>query len=257
MFVIRPKKRLGQHFLKDRNIARKIVDTLSPAVPDVVEIGPGTGILTGFLLQRTDINLYAVDIDSESVEYLKKLFPSFAERFIRADFLKWDFSVLQGKFCVIGNLPYNISSQIFFKILQYKDFIPEAVCMVQKEVADRIAAPCGNKIYGILSVLIGAYYNIERLFTVSPDLFIPPPKVQSAVIRLKRSSSRQLPCNETLFFKIVKQSFGQRRKMLRNSLSEPGIEIPARFAESRPEQLSVDDFIELTLYIEHQKSQEC
>lgn len=253
MIVIRPKKKLGQHFLKDHNIARKIVDKLGSAVPDVLEVGPGTGILTRFLLQRNDINLYAVEIDRGSVEYLKELYPSFSHKLFHADFLTWDTSVLPRNFSVIGNFPYNISSGIFFKILELKDRIPEVVCMVQKEVADRINASHGNKTYGILSVLTGAFYNIEYLFTVPPELFFPPPKVQSAVIRLNRNSAGPLPCDERLFFKIVKQSFGQRRKMLRNSLKEYVNEIPLKFAEKRPEQLSADDFIELTGVIEHQK----
>ncbi|MDD4144761.1 MAG: 16S rRNA (adenine(1518)-N(6)/adenine(1519)-N(6))-dimethyltransferase RsmA [Prolixibacteraceae bacterium] len=253
MIVIRPKKKLGQHFLRDQNIARKIVDKLGATVPDVVEVGPGMGILTRFLLQRSDINLYAVEIDRSSVEYLVELFPSLSDKLFQTDFITWDASSLPGKFSIIGNFPYNISSQIFFKILDMKERIPEVVCMVQKEVADRINASHGNKTYGILSVLTGAFYNREYLFTVPPDVFFPPPKVQSAVIRLKRNSSGQLPCDERLFFKIVKQSFGQRRKMLRNSLKEPGIEVPVKFAERRPEQLSVDDFIELTGIIEHQK----
>ncbi len=251
MIVIRPKKKLGQHFLKDQNIARKIVDKLGPVVPDVLEVGPGTGILTRFLLQRDDINLYAIEIDRESVDYLKDLYPSFTHKLFHADFLTWDASVLPGSFSIIGNFPYNISSQIFFKILELKDRIPEVVCMVQKEVAERINASHGNKTYGILSVLAGAFYDTEYLFTVSPDLFFPPPKVQSAVIRLRRNNSGPLPCDERLFFKIVKQSFGQRRKMLRNSLKEYGSKIPVKFAEQRPEQLSADDFIELTGVIEH------
>jgi 16S rRNA (adenine1518-N6/adenine1519-N6)-dimethyltransferase len=253
MIVIRPKKRLGQHFLKDQNIARKIVDKLGATVPDILEVGPGMGVLTRFLLRRDNIILYAVEIDRESVEYLRELFPSLSDRLYHADFLTWDASLLPEKFSVIGNFPYNISSQIFFKILDMKDRIPEVVCMLQKEVAERINASPGNKSYGILSVLTSAFFNIEYLFTVSPEVFLPPPKVQSAVIRLKRNSLRHLNCDERLFFKTVKKSFGQRRKMLRNSLHEQGIEIPEKFAEKRPEQLSVDDFIELTGIIEHQK----
>ena len=254
MIVIRPKKKLGQHFLKDQNIARKIVDNLGAVVPDIVEVGPGMGVLTRFLLQRNDINLYAVEIDRGSVEYLKELFPPLSKKLFLADFLTWDLSFLPGEFCIIGNFPYNISSQIFFKILEIKDRVPEVVCMVQKEVAERISALHGNKTYGILSVLTGAFYDTSYLFAVPPDVFFPPPKVQSAVIRLIRKGSEPLSCNERLFFNIVIRSFGQRRKMLRNSLNVPGVEIPGKFAEKRPEQLSVDDFIELTEIIEHQKS---
>lgn len=253
MIAIRPKKKLGQHFLKDQNLARKIVDSLGTPVPDVLEVGPGMGILTRFLLQKSHFNLHAVEIDHESVEYLKNLFPELTDKLYHADFLNWDASQIPGPFSIIGNFPYNISSQIFFKILKMRSRIPEVVCMVQKEVAERIKASSGSKTYGILSVLTGAFYNVEYLFTVKPDSFYPPPKVQSAVIRMKRNNTNSLSCDEKLFFTVVKKSFGQRRKMLRNSLHEPGVLLPLKFAERRPEQLSVKDFEELTAFFEHQK----
>jgi len=253
MIVIRPKKKLGQHFLKDQNIARKIVDSLGTPVPDVVEVGPGMGVLTRFLLENTHLNLHAVEIDREFVEYLQSHFPELSDKLYHADFLNWDAGQMPEQFSMIGNFPYNISSQIFFKILEMRNRIPEIVCMVQKEVAERINASPGNKIYGILSVLAGAFYNIEYLFTVKPESFYPKPNVQSAVIRMKRNNTISLSCNEKLFFTVVKKSFGQRRKMLRNSLHDPGIELPQKFAQRRPEQLTVREFEELTAFIEHQK----
>jgi 16S rRNA (adenine1518-N6/adenine1519-N6)-dimethyltransferase len=250
MNFVRPKKKLGQHFLKDRNIARKIVDSLGATVPDVLEVGPGTGVLTAFLLHRPGFNLQLVEIDAESVEYLQNHFPELDGKIHSRDFLKWDAAELPDVFSIIGNFPYNISSQIFFRILAWRNRVPEVVCMVQKEVAERLSAPPGSKTYGILSVLLGAFYSIEYLFTVSEQVFIPPPKVKSAVIRLRRNPLEKLPCNEKLFFRIVKAAFNKRRKMLRNSLSELELEIPEQFAEKRPEQLSVADFIRLTILVE-------
>lgn len=249
MNIVRPKKKLGQHFLRDLNIARKIVDSLSDAAPDVLEVGPGMGVLTRILLQRADLNIHLVEIDSESVAYLKEHFPETGHRIYHQDFLRWDAGPLPGVFSIIGNFPYNISSQIFFKILEWRERVPEVVCMVQREVALRLSSSHGTKNYGILSVLLGAFYDIEYLFTVSEQVFIPPPKVKSAVIRLRRNDVVALPCNEELFFSTVKAAFNKRRKMLRNSLSEPGKELPEQYAEKRPEQLSVADFIRLTQMI--------
>jgi len=248
--MVRPKKKLGQHFLKDRNIARKIVDSLGATVPDVLEVGPGMGVLTHYLLLRNELKASVVEIDRESVDYLKTHFPELDGRIYSHDFLKWDAGCLPQRFSLIGNFPYNISSQIFFRILTWRNRVPEVICMIQKEVAERLSAPHGSKTYGILSVLLGAFYDIEYLFTVSEQVFVPPPKVKSAVIRLRRNAVEKLPCNEELFFRIVKAAFNKRRKMLRNSLSELELEIPEQFAEKRPEQLSVADFIRLTKMVE-------
>jgi 16S rRNA (adenine1518-N6/adenine1519-N6)-dimethyltransferase len=251
MNTVRPKKNLGQHFLRDQNIARKIVGNLSAGASDVIELGPGMGVLTRFLLEHEEFNLHVIEVDRESVEYLKKNFPELNGRIHEADFLNCDLDKIAGNgFKLIGNFPYNISSQVFFKVLENKDITQECVCMVQKEVADRICAGPNSKTYGILSVLLQAFYQIENLFTVPPQVFIPPPKVKSAVIRLTRNNLKELPCNEKLFFKVVKTAFNQRRKMLRNSLSAVSKDLPAGFAEKRPEQLSVESFIELTSFIE-------
>jgi len=251
MNFVKPKKNLGQHFLTDQNIARKIVDCLGSNVPDVLEIGPGMGVLTQYLLQRSEINLRVVEIDDESVAYLQQNFPQL--KYIwNEDFLKSDISGrFDGSFNIIGNFPYNISSQIFFKVLEYRDRVPEVVGMIQKEVAERIASKHGNKTYGILSVLLQAFYEIEYKFTVSEHVFVPPPKVKSTVIRLVRNDVVSLPCSEDLFVKVVKAAFNQRRKMLRNSLSGLCEKLPEQFAEKRPEQLSVSDFVELTTQIEN------
>ncbi len=268
--AVRPKKGLGQHFLKDQTIARNIVDALKgsgDAVFDALEIGPGMGVLTQYLLTRSDIRLKVIEIDGESVRYLLENWPQLAPVLYEADFLKANLTKLfTGKFSVIGNFPYNISSQIFFKVLEHKEQIPEVVCMIQREVAQRIAAPPGSRTYGILSVLLQAWYDIEYLFTVGEGAFVPPPKVKSAVIRLTRNSRKSLNCDEKLFKKVVKTAFNQRRKRLSNSLkpliaelAESDIknsgtatqlrtEIP--FAEARPEQLSVEEFITLTQALE-------
>lgn len=246
---VRAKKALGQHFLTDRKVARAIVDSLSGGLP-ALEVGPGMGVLSQYLLQRDDIDLRLVEIDSESVAYLLTHFPDIQGKLIEADFLKLSLGELfPEKFNIIGNFPYNISSQIFFKILDHKDSIPEVVCMIQKEVAERIAEPPGSKTYGILSVLLQAWYDIEYLFTVGPGAFAPPPKVQSAVIRLRRNSRTDLGVDEKLFRTVVKTAFGQRRKTLRNSLKpllggEKKTEDPT--FDLRPERLGVEDFISLT-----------
>jgi 16S rRNA (adenine1518-N6/adenine1519-N6)-dimethyltransferase len=250
MNIVRPKKKLGQHFLKDQNIARKIVDSLSATTPDVLEVGPGMGMLTRYLLQRSELKVHVVEIDAESVAYLQTYFPELADRIHLYDFLKWDAGRLPDRFSIIGNFPYNISSQIFFKIIDWRNRVPEIVCMLQKEVAERLSSSPGKKTYGILSVLLGAFYHTEYLFTVSEQVFIPPPKVKSAVIRLRRNDVKQLPCNEVLFVKIVKAAFNKRRKMLRNSLGELNLELPEQYADKRPEQLTVAGFIELTRMVE-------
>jgi len=222
-------------------------------VPDVLEIGPGMGVLTQYLLNRPEINLYVIEIDRDSVAYLQQNFPQL-KHIWSEDFLKSNIAEkFESNFSIIGNFPYNISSQIFFKVLALRNRVPEVVGMVQKEVAERIASKHGNKTYGILSVILQAFFEIEYLFTVSEHVFLPPPKVKSAVIRLKRNGVNNLPCNEILFFQVVKSAFNHRRKMLRNSLKEVCENVPDKFAEKRPEQLSVNDFIELTTSVENLK----
>lgn len=255
--MVRPKKFLGQHFLNDVNIAARIVESLElPAgeVTPVLEIGPGTGVLTKGLLERKDVDLKVIEIDFESVSYLRKNYRPLKNRIIEGDFLQTDVAaIFPGKFNIIGNFPYNISSQIFFKVLDHRDKVDQVVCMLQKEVADRIASKHGNKVYGILSVLLQAYYDIENLFKVSPGVFNPPPKVMSAVIRLKRNKREKLDCDEVLFKHIVKQGFGKRRKTLRNALKElnlPGSVSAMEIMDKRAEQLTVDDFIFLTRTIQ-------
>ena len=301
MTEVRAKKALGQHFLTDLNIARKICDALSGgairlhpaasgtgvpdaafsetaapgpaasehAVPcavahvpaadtaaeagDVLEVGCGMGVLTQFLLRRTDLVTWGAEIDAESVAYLHAHYPEFAPRLIEGDFLKMD---LRARFPrglrIIGNFPYNISSQIFFRVLEYRDLVPECGGMVQRVVAVRIAEGPGSKEYGILSVLLQAWYDIEYLFTVSETVFSPPPKVKSAVLRLRRTPPRRLACDEALFVRVVKAAFGQRRKMIRNALRAAfgdfgGAEHP--FFTRRAEQLSVADFVALTNWV--------
>lgn len=255
---VRAKKALGQHFLVDLNIARKICDSLSggtaEAPCDTLEVGCGMGVLTQFLLRRDDLTTYGAEIDTESVAYLHEHFPDFAPRLLEGDFLQMN---LRERFPnglrLIGNFPYNISSQIFFKLLENRDLVPECVGMIQKEVAVRLAEPPGSKEYGILSVLLQAWYDIEYLFTVNETVFNPPPKVKSAVVRLRRNAVVRLDCDEKLFVRVVKASFGQRRKMLRNSLRAAfgdfgGAEHP--FFIQRAEQLSVTDFVELTKWVD-------
>ncbi len=252
---VKPKKFLGQHFLKDLDIARRIAETLSEykGIP-ILEIGPGTGVLTQFLIaEKHDFTV--VELDRESVAFLKDNFSALDNRIIEDDFLKLKLETLfPEKFCVIGNYPYNISSQIFFRVLDYKDQIPCCSGMIQKEVAERMASAPGSKAYGILSVLMQAWYNIEYLFTVPEHVFEPPPKVKSAVIRMTRNQKHDLGCNEILFKQIVKTSFNQRRKTLRNSLRPLlGKECPLfenKIFDKRPEQLSVEQFITLTIDIE-------
>ena len=248
MISVRPKKSLGQHFLKDENIARKIVDSLQ-STSCVLEIGPGMGVLTKYLITKTD-NLKLIEIDPESVEYLSGTFPELQKNIIQADFLKVKpDEIFNRQFSIIGNFPYNISSQIFFKVIENREMIPEVVGMIQKEVAERLASPPGNKTYGILSVILGAFYDIEILFSVNEKVFIPPPKVKSAVIRLARKENFQLDCNEKFFFNVVKTAFNQRRKTLRNSLKSfwknklETDQFP--IFKQRPEQLDLEGFIEL------------
>lgn len=258
MSEVRAKKALGQHFLVDLNIARKICDSLGGGTSEkpcpVLEVGCGMGVLTRFLLKRTDVVTYGAEIDSESVAYLHAHYPEFTPRLMEGDFLKMDLRTLFPEgLRVIGNFPYNISSQIFFKVLENRDLIPECVGMIQKEVAVRLAEPPGSKEYGILSVLLQAWYDIEYLFTVNETVFNPPPKVKSAVVRLRRNGVDRLDCDERLFVRVVKASFGQRRKMLRNSLRAAfgdfgGAEHP--FFTQRAEQLSVADFVELTRWVD-------
>ena len=248
---VRPKKSLGQHFLKDLSVAQRIAGALPVAEPAaVLEIGPGTGVLTQFLLQNPMIDLTVVELDRESVPYLRRHFPALENRIIEADVLRLNLSgIFKDKFLIIGNFPYNISSQIFFKLLEYRNQVPCLAGMIQKEVAERIAAPHGSKTYGILSVLLQAYYEVEYLFTVGAQVFDPPPKVQSAVVRLTRNAVQQIDCNEALFRKVVKTAFNQRRKTLRNSLKTliaAGAPTTNPLFDKRPEQLSVAAFIELT-----------
>lgn len=247
--MIRPKKHLGQHFLHDENIARKIIGYLPDQTINVLEIGPGTGILTKFLLQNKNFNPFFLEIDNESVGFLLETFPDINDRLISADILDYDLSLIPSPFTMIGNFPYNISTQILFKVLEYRDLIPEVIGMFQKEVAERIASPPGSKKYGILSVLLQAYYKIEYLFTVSENVFYPPPKVQSGVIRLRRNNIEKLDCNEDLFFRVVKTAFNQRRKTLRNALKtlkKSGADPVTSLLDKRAEQLSVADFVLLT-----------
>ena len=251
--LVRPKKALGQHFLVDLNIARNIVEALDKSHQLVIEVGAGMGVLTQYLIKEQLEKLQVVEIDTESVCYLKKKFPMLDGHLISGDFLKTNIDELAASnnasdVAVIGNFPYNISSQIFFQILKYRDLVSESVGMIQKEVAERIASAPGNKTYGILSVLLQAWYDIDYLFTVNENVFNPPPKVKSAVIRLKRNSVKKLDCDEKLFVNIVKQSFNQRRKTLRNSLRSliPAEVIGNDIFNKRPEQLSVKEFVELT-----------
>ena len=256
MHSVRPKKSLGQHFLNDNSIAKRIADTLDgfPELP-VLEVGPGTGVLTRFLIDK-EKDLTVVELDRDSVAYLKKNFGDLKhERIIEDDFLQLDLAQLYNTpFCVFGNYPYNISSQIFFKVLDYRDSIPCCTGMIQKEVAMRLAAVPGNKIYGILSVLLQAWYDVEYLFTVDENAFTPPPKVKSAVVRLVRNNRTAMNCNEKLFKTVVKTSFNRRRKMLRNSvkpiIGENTEILQDPIFTKRPEQLSIAQFEEITNMIE-------
>lgn len=275
---VKAKKALGQHFLKDNKIAERIVKALVspetspvtdpetaavPATNQVLEIGPGTGVLTAFLVKEQGIDFKLIEIDDESVRYLREYYPQLGDSLIEGDFLRMDLEALfPGKFMIIGNFPYNISSQIFFKVLDYREKIPTVVGMLQKEVAQRLASPPGNKDYGILSVLLQAWYNIEYLFTVDENSFIPPPKVKSAVIRITANDRKGLGCDEVLFKKVIKATFNQRRKTIRNSIKSllSTLDTTGKAYEAlcrartpllakRPEQLSVEEFVELTLIV--------
>lgn len=257
---VKPKKHLGQHFLKDKGICQKIAQQFQhhQGVNTVIEIGPGTGALTEYLLLDVASDLHVMDVDVESIAYLKEHFPQLKGRIIFGDFLRVNPTEIVGDkpFAVVGNFPYNISSQILFKCIDYKDSIPEIMGMFQKEVAERVAEKPGTKTYGILSVLLQTYYDIEYCFTVDEHVFDPPPKVKSGVIRCTRNNRTALPCDEKLFKQVVKMSFNQRRKTIRNSIKAL---LPATYEENptlqlRPERLSVDAFIELTLWLEKQRT---
>ena len=252
MSLVKAKKHLGQHFLTDKNIAEKIVNSLhsTDKYTQVLEVGPGMGVLSDFLLRKTELEIFMIDIDTESFQYLDKKYPNLGERLINADFLQLNFKeIFPGNLAVIGNFPYNISSQILFKVLENRDQVIEVVGMFQKEVAQRCAEKPGSKEYGILSVFLQAYYKVDYLFSVKPGVFNPPPKVNSAVIRLTRNEVSKLDCDEKLFWQVVKAGFNQRRKTLRNALSsifnkesmgdDPMLDL-------RAERLSVDDFVKLT-----------
>ena len=252
MSLVKAKKHLGQHFLTDKNIAEKIVNSLihHDAYDKVLEVGPGMGVLSDFLLQKKEYETFLIDIDKESFLFLQKKYPHLGDKLLNADFLQLDFkSVFPSAFAIIGNFPYNISSQILFKILDNRNQVPEVVGMFQKEVAERCTAKPGTKEYGIISVFLQAYYKCEYLFTVKAGVFNPPPKVLSAVIRLSRNEALHLDCDEKLFWQVVKAGFNQRRKTLSNALS--GI-IPKEKQDDqniwtlRAERLSVGDFVELT-----------
>lgn len=247
---VRPKKHLGQHFLTDLNIARKIVSLADyDTYHDILEVGPGMGVLTQYLLDERMSNLSVAEIDAESVEYLRARFEKLDGKIFEQDFLRMDLTtIFPDQVAIIGNFPYNISSQIFFKILECRNVVPQVVGMVQKEVGQRICEKEGSKTYGILSVLLQAFYDVSYEFTVNENVFNPPPKVKSAVIKLTRKHNLTLECNEKLFFSVVKQAFNQRRKTLRNSLKSI---TPEEVREmdifgKRPEQLSVDAFVNLT-----------
>ena len=252
---VKAKKYLGQHFLNDESVAERIADSLLlKGYKNVLEIGPGMGVLTKYLLKK-DVKTYVIEIDSESVEYLQANYLNLAPRIIEKDFLKYDLNAIfnEEPFAIIGNFPYNISTQIVFKTLEMRDQIPEFSGMFQKEVAQRICSKEGSKVYGILSVLTQAFYDAEYLFTVPPHVFNPPPKVDSGVLRLTRKTDSALPCDEKFFFKVVKAAFQQRRKTLRNSLKtfnlSDNLKANSIFGK-RPEQLSVQAFIELTQLLE-------
>lgn len=253
---VRAKKHLGQHFLNDESICEKIANqfTRHGGCHNVLEIGPGMGALSKYLLNQQDLHVLLMEIDQESVTYLHKQFPDKKEQILSGDFLRLnpDDFYPGVNFSVVGNFPYNISTQILFKCLEHRNRIPEIMGMFQKEVAVRVAEKPGSKEYGITSVLLQAFYDIHYCFTVEPHVFTPPPKVKSGVIRCTRNSRESLNCDEKLFFQVVKMAFNQRRKMMRNSLKQllNGRELPERFQQERPEQLSVNDFEELTYFIQ-------
>jgi 16S rRNA (adenine1518-N6/adenine1519-N6)-dimethyltransferase len=254
--AVKPKKYLGQHFLKDQEIARKIVASLSSDSSDILEIGPGTGVLTQYIFQRENLKrFFAVDIDTESIEFLKDTHPEWENHIVQGDFLQMDLQAFFPKhFSVIGNFPYNISSSILFRVFELHAVVDEMVGMFQKEVAERIAAKPGNKTYGILSVLLSMFFDIEYLFTVDEHVFNPPPAVKSGVVRLKRNKVSYPDCDEKLFVKVVKTGFNQRRKTLRNALKPMGIVFPEYcndLLNKRAEQLSVENFVFLTRTIKN------
>lgn len=255
---VRAKKEFGQHFLKEEAIAQRIAEALTGhgGYHDVIEIGPGTGALTRHLLQRNDIGLWCVELDTEAAAHIQQHFPELEGRLIIGDVLRLDLRErFPGPFAVIGNFPYNISTQIVFQVLAHRDRCTEVVGMFQKEVADRIRTGPGSKTYGITSVLAQAFYTVEHLMNVEPGSFIPPPKVRSAVIRMQRNNVKELPCDEALFFRVVKTAFNQRRKTLFNALRplgpEAGERIPQEYRGLRAEQLAVADFIALTQAVQH------
>ncbi|MCK9162997.1 MAG: 16S rRNA (adenine(1518)-N(6)/adenine(1519)-N(6))-dimethyltransferase RsmA [Bacteroidales bacterium] len=251
MYQVRAKKHLGQHFLKDEAIAKEIAFSLSGEYPNILEIGPGMGVLTKYLFENPALkDIKVVEIDRESVEYLNENFPNLKDKIYSEDFLKMDIEKpYSTPYSIIGNFPYNISSQILFRVFENRDLIPELVGMFQKEVAQRICSKCGTKVYGILSVLLSAYYDLEYLFTVEETAFLPPPKVKSAVIRMKRNEIKKLDCDEKLFITVVKTAFNQRRKMLRQSLKPMGKsmeDIDSELLTKRAEQLTVEQFVYIT-----------
>lgn len=252
MTEVKAKKFLGQHFLTDERIAERIVESLSKETNHVLEIGPGMGVLTKYLIKKDELDFHVVEIDRESVAYLHDHYPTLDV--IEGDFLQYDLtSLFHDTFSIIGNFPYNISSQILFKVFDNRNRVSEVVGMFQKEVAERVAAGPGSKTYGILSVLLSAFYNIEYLFTVNENVFNPPPKVKSAVIRLRRNDVKSLECDEKLFVQVVKAGFNQRRKTLRNALRQLNLPLDRINEETlakRAEQLSVAQFIEITKTIE-------
>ena len=256
--TVKAKKFLGQHFLKDEQIARRIAESLSGRVCHVLEIGPGMGVLTKYLIANEALDFMAIELDSESVAYLHAHYPSL--RVVEGDFLRLDLaSLFPQPFAIIGNFPYNISSQILFRLYECRNVVPELVGMFQKEVAERVAAQPGCKTYGILSVLLGAFYRVEYLFTVDEHVFLPPPKVKSAVIRLTRNDVAALPCDEKLFTTVVKTAFNQRRKTLRNALKPIGLSldaVDARMLTLRAEQLSVADFVAITQALQQARQQQ-
>ncbi len=258
MGKVKAKKHLGQHFLTDTSVAQRTAEALHlKGYTKVLEIGPGMGILTQYLLKQQAVETYVVEIDQESVTYLKKHYPDLKDRIIEGDFLKLELKkYFQEPFAIAGNFPYNISSQILFKTIDNREMIPEFAGMFQKELAERVAAKHGNKTYGILSVLVQAYYNVEYLFTAEEHVFDPPPKVKSGVIRMVRKQIA-LDCDDALFKTLIKTSFNQRRKTMRNTLKSLGIPDSLNehnFLNLRPEQLAVEDFIELTKRFEESKS---
>lgn len=252
MTEVRAKKFLGQHFLTDESIARRIVESVDPCSQHILEIGPGMGVLTKYLINRGNTDFHVIEIDRESVNYLHNHYPTLDV--IEGDFLKYDLrDLFKDRFTIIGNFPYNISSQILFKVFDHREKVNEVVGMFQKEVAERVAAGPGSKTYGILSVLLSAFYNIEYLFTVNENVFNPPPKVKSAVIRLKRNEVTDLDCDEKLFLQVVKAGFNQRRKTLRNALRQLGLSLEGVSEDllaKRAEQLGKDQFIEITKIIQ-------